>query len=79
MTTFARRDGSDWVLNGAKRWIGLASVAQAAVIWATPSDRCRRRMSPIPYLTIETTIPYHSPISPSDVGARAEPMLQADE
>lgn len=34
MTTYARRDGSDWVLNGAKRWIGLASVAQVAVIWA---------------------------------------------
>ncbi|MCC3281947.1 acyl-CoA dehydrogenase family protein [Arthrobacter caoxuetaonis] len=34
MTTFARRDGDDWVLNGTKRWIGLASVAQVAVIWA---------------------------------------------
>ena len=34
MTTFARRDGEDWVLNGTKRWIGLASVAQVAVIWA---------------------------------------------
>lgn len=34
MTTFARRDGDDWVLNGAKRWIGLASIADVAVIWA---------------------------------------------
>ena len=34
MTTFARRDGDDWVLTGTKRWIGLASVAQVAVIWA---------------------------------------------
>ena len=34
MTTFARRDGEDWVLSGTKRWIGLASVAQVAVIWA---------------------------------------------
>ena len=34
MTTFARRDGGDWVLSGTKRWIGLASVAQVAVIWA---------------------------------------------
>lgn len=34
MTTFARRDGEDWVLNGTKRWIGLASVAHVAVIWA---------------------------------------------
>lgn len=34
MKTFARRDGEDWVLNGTKRWIGLANVADVAVIWA---------------------------------------------
>ncbi len=34
MSTYARRDGSDWVLSGAKRWIGLASIADVAVIWA---------------------------------------------
>jgi glutaryl-CoA dehydrogenase len=41
MTTFARRDGGDWVLNGAKRWIGLASVAQVAVIWAQTDEGVR--------------------------------------
>lgn len=41
MTTFARRDGSDWVLNGAKRWIGLASVAALTVIWAQTDDGIR--------------------------------------
>ncbi|NJC23620.1 glutaryl-CoA dehydrogenase [Arthrobacter pigmenti] len=41
MTTFARRDGSDWVLSGAKRWIGLASVAQVAIIWAMTDDGVR--------------------------------------
>src|SRR5580658_6455537 len=30
MTTTARRDGGGWVLNGAKRWIGLASIADVA-------------------------------------------------
>ncbi|GAA3313358.1 acyl-CoA dehydrogenase family protein [Arthrobacter ramosus] len=34
MTTFGRRDGKDWILNGTKRWIGLANVAQVAIIWA---------------------------------------------
>lgn len=34
MTTFARRGGRDCVLNGSKRWIGLASVAKVAIIWA---------------------------------------------
>lgn len=41
MKTFAVRDGSDWVINGAKRWIGLASVAQVAVIWAMTDDGVR--------------------------------------
>jgi glutaryl-CoA dehydrogenase len=46
MTTFARRDGSDWVLNGAKRWIGLASVAQLAVIWAQTDGGIRGFLVP---------------------------------
>ncbi|WP_051427213.1 acyl-CoA dehydrogenase family protein [Arthrobacter sp. H20] len=41
MQTFARRDGSDWILNGAKRWIGLASVAKLAIIWAMTDDGVR--------------------------------------
>jgi glutaryl-CoA dehydrogenase len=41
MTTFARRDGDDWVINGAKRWIGLASVAQVAVVWAMTDEGVR--------------------------------------
>ena len=41
MKTFARRDGDDWVLNGSKRWIGLASVAQVAIIWAQTEDGVR--------------------------------------
>jgi len=38
MTTTARREGDDWVLDGAKRWIGLASVADVAVVWARVDD-----------------------------------------
>jgi glutaryl-CoA dehydrogenase len=41
MSTFARRDGDDWVLSGAKRWIGLASIAQIAIIWANTDDGIR--------------------------------------
>lgn len=41
MTTFARRDAGDWVITGAKRWIGLASIAQLAVIWAQTDDGVR--------------------------------------
>ena len=46
MTTFARRDGDDWVLNGAKRWIGLATLAQVAIIWATTDDGIRGSIVP---------------------------------
>jgi glutaryl-CoA dehydrogenase len=41
MKTFARRDGNDWVLNGSKRWIGLASVARVAVVWAQTEEGIR--------------------------------------
>jgi glutaryl-CoA dehydrogenase len=41
MLTFAKRDGDDWILNGSKRWIGLASVAQVAIIWAMTEDGVR--------------------------------------
>jgi glutaryl-CoA dehydrogenase len=38
MSTRARRDGTDWVLNGGKMWITNAPVADVAVIWARTSD-----------------------------------------
>ncbi|MDA8263549.1 MAG: acyl-CoA dehydrogenase family protein [Actinomycetota bacterium] len=34
MRTTAKRDGSDWVLNGTKMWITNGSVADVAVVWA---------------------------------------------
>ncbi|MGN5732573.1 acyl-CoA dehydrogenase family protein [Arthrobacter psychrochitiniphilus] len=46
MATFARRDGDGWILNGAKRWIGLASIAQIAVIWAQTDDGVRGFLVP---------------------------------
>ena len=38
MLTTARREGDEWVLNGKKRWIGLATVAQLGVIWAKDEE-----------------------------------------
>jgi glutaryl-CoA dehydrogenase len=34
LTTTARRDGDEWVLDGEKKWIGNASFADLVVIWA---------------------------------------------
>jgi glutaryl-CoA dehydrogenase len=41
MRTFARRDGSDWVLDGHKRWSTNASIADVAVVWAQTDDGVR--------------------------------------
>ena len=46
MLTTARRDGSDWVIDGSKRWIGLASVADVAVVWAKTEDGVRGFLVP---------------------------------
>ncbi|AZS88147.1 acyl-CoA dehydrogenase family protein [Streptomyces griseoviridis] len=34
MRTYAKRDGTDWVLDGRKMWITNGSVAAVAVVWA---------------------------------------------
>ncbi|MFI5863347.1 acyl-CoA dehydrogenase family protein [Streptomyces sp. NPDC051546] len=41
MRTHARRDGSDWVLNGRKMWITNGSVAAVAVVWAQTEEGIR--------------------------------------
>jgi glutaryl-CoA dehydrogenase len=38
LTTTARRDGDEWVLNGQKKWIGNATFADLTVIWARDVD-----------------------------------------
>ena len=38
MRTTARRDGSDWVLNGSKMWITNGTVADVAVVWARSEE-----------------------------------------
>jgi glutaryl-CoA dehydrogenase len=46
MQTVASRDGNEWVLDGAKRWIGLASIADIAVIWANTEGGIRGFLVP---------------------------------
>src|ERR1051325_11042309 len=46
MTTTARRAGDGWVIDGVKRWIALASIADVAVIWARTEDGIRGFLVP---------------------------------
>jgi glutaryl-CoA dehydrogenase len=41
MRTNARRDGSDWVINGSKMWITNGSIADIAVVWAQTDEGIR--------------------------------------
>jgi glutaryl-CoA dehydrogenase len=41
MRTYARKDGSDWVIDGTKMWITNGSIADLAIIWAQTDDGIR--------------------------------------
>ncbi|MFC3998688.1 acyl-CoA dehydrogenase family protein [Nocardiopsis sediminis] len=46
MRTRARRDGSDWVLDGTKMWITNGTIADVAVVWAATDDGIRGFLVP---------------------------------
>ena len=46
MSTRARRNGSDWVLSGAKMWITNGGIADIAVVWASTDDGIRGFLVP---------------------------------
>lgn len=46
MRTRARRDGSDWVLDGTKLWITNGTVADVAVVWARTDEGVRGFLVP---------------------------------
>ena len=46
MRTRARRDGSDWVLDGTKMWITNGNLADVATVWAQTDDGIRGFLVP---------------------------------
>ena len=38
LRTVAKRDGDNWIINGAKRWIGNGSVSDVTIVWAKDAD-----------------------------------------
>ena len=41
MKTLAKKEGDDWILNGAKMWITSGSVADVAIVWADTDEGLR--------------------------------------
>ncbi len=46
MKTHAKRDGSDWVINGTKMWITNGGIADIAVVWAQTDEGVRGFLVP---------------------------------
>jgi glutaryl-CoA dehydrogenase len=46
MATRAKRDGDKWVLNGSKRWITNAGIADLAIVWANTDEGFRGFLVP---------------------------------
>jgi len=63
--TRARRDGSDWVLDGTKMWITNGSVADVAVVWARTDEGIRG------FLVPTTTPGFSAPVIHKKVSLRA--------
>ena len=48
MATTARRDGDDWILNGAKMWITNGGIADVAIVWARDTSDAKVRGFVVP-------------------------------
>ena len=46
MRTKAKRDGSDWILNGNKMWITNGGIADVAIVWAQTDEGVRGFLVP---------------------------------
>ncbi|WP_394842001.1 acyl-CoA dehydrogenase family protein [Pendulispora brunnea] len=69
--TSARRDGEDWVLHGAKKWIGNASIADVVIVWA------RLNANQVGAFLVEKGTPgFHTKVITGKVSQRA--VLQAE-
>jgi glutaryl-CoA dehydrogenase len=72
LETSARRDGDGWVIDGAKRWIGNASVADVTVVWARSSEDDR-----VKGFLVETDTPGYEATTMEGKGA-SRAIWQAD-
>ncbi len=59
MRTYARKDGSDWVLSGSKMWITNGSVADIAIVWARTDDGIRGFIVPTDSPGFQANVIHH--------------------
>ncbi|MFN8124911.1 MAG: acyl-CoA dehydrogenase family protein [Candidatus Nanopelagicales bacterium] len=59
MRTHARRDGSDWVLDGTKMWITNGNVADVAVVWAQTDEGIRGFVVPMDTPGVSANLIHH--------------------
>jgi glutaryl-CoA dehydrogenase len=72
LETTARRDGDAYVIDGAKRWIGNATIADVVVLWARSDEDGQ-----VKAFLVETRTPgYHAAVIAGKGAARA--VWQAD-
>lgn len=57
MKTHAKRDGDDWILNGAKMWITNSPVADVAVVWAKTEDLDKKGRPMVRGFVVPTNTP----------------------
>ncbi|MGB5187786.1 MAG: acyl-CoA dehydrogenase family protein [Acidimicrobiia bacterium] len=55
MKTRARRDGSDWIIDGTKMWITNGGIADVAVVWANTDEGIRGFIVPTDTRGFSTT------------------------
>jgi len=59
MRTYARKDGTDWVLSGSKMWITNGSVADLAIVWARTDDGIRGFIVPTDSPGFQANVIHH--------------------
>ena len=72
LETRARREGDEWVLDGAKRWIGNGSIADVVVVWARSDED-----GEVKGFLVETGIPGFEAVTMQGKGA-SRAIWQAD-
>ncbi|MCP3426703.1 acyl-CoA dehydrogenase family protein [Rothia sp. AR01] len=77
LETTARRDGGEWVISGRKRWAGLGTIADVALVWARDAAD-----NQIKAFLVETDRPgYRAQKIPHKIGLRIIPNadIELDE